>query len=358
MSHSTISAAALEAQRQREIEARIRAEIAEIRRKTKELEGASDKRKAAPMGGYEIRVTADGADEEKKAEITIAKEAVSKERFTGGRETAADDFSALLADDPEPLSPVDIVIAELRDMVLPEKYESERRRLLERFQVMREGILDEDNLARQFRVELTDFVHRVEKETASDDSVYDEYVIICGLLGVKPEKLSGEELKTAYNRQLSRLQKREERAYILRGVKAVLRNHGYELEGTAMLEEDTGELFSTEKDSDCKVFVAMDGNTFIMEALADETDSLETQKEIENAAKKCCRMNEIIKEECKAKGILIEFATGTSPSYSEMKKEKDCKLITAAVDANADDAKSNTSRRIEHRKDKEREMDE
>ena len=125
-----------------------------------------------------------------------------------------------------------------------------------------------------------------------------------------------------------------------------------------MLEEDTGELFSTEKDSDCKVFVAMDGNTFIMEALADETDSLDTQREIENAAKKCCRMNEIIKEECKAKGILIEFATGTSPSYSEMKKEKDCKLITAAVDADADDAKSNASRRIEYGKDKEREMNE
>ena len=162
----------------------------------------------------------------------------------------------------------------------------------------------------------------LEADDATDELF--EYFALCGLLGIKPEKIKKERIKAENKKLLERYTEKKKEDYVYQNLIEVFAELNMSVVDEMKLDGLLGHKVVDETLSDCSIFMSMDGGGIIFETVAemDNPNSLSSDKKamIEESAHKVCQKHLMVIRKMQERGIFLQIECEEKPNAEKMRK--------------------------------------
>jgi len=167
----------------------------------------------------------------------------------------------------------------------------------------------------------------VDLSDASNESpAYFQYLAICKLLGVKPEKIARKELAIQTKKLTEQLFEKKKDKYVLDCLKEVFAELGMHIEEEIELDGIAGQKVVDSEIDNCVIFMSQDQGGLLFETIAENDGSTplssDQKARMVESANKICKKHHKIIELLKRYGIVMSIECEEKPSAETMRSIK------------------------------------
>ena len=326
MSHSTYSFAELEAMRKAKMRTEIDGMISKlVTQKSKENE---------KKWGYSNLIVDDSKDDftlDLKIDMSVS---INKEQKNDAEcdEEKYVDISSLVFSNDLYKKKIENLINEIKETEVRIPLMNIKEELLGTVERYLEGQNTDKDVLDICREMIINYI----KEEKRYNILFDRYIVLCDILDIVPnDDISLEKLEKIIQEYEYIIQKQKEREYILSATIETLKELGYKIEKSFVLQEVDEEnlkgfLLDNEELIGSRLFIGMDGDGLVLETMLDDVSEGVSAAMATESAKQTCSHKKQVSNILKEKGVFVEIDDDSEPDLQQMyklssyeKREKD-----------------------------------
>lgn len=226
------------------------------------------------------------------------------------------DFSALLTFNANALSTLEVklksLIEQIKERAILSRRDVEERDRLEKkiASLIDDTAMDIEDKIIFAKMRITSYlqagslISQVDKSQLLSNMM--EYRVLCALIDMEPVESLPEKVDEEILRLTKILEKRKQDEYIMSTLTEIMEDLGCHMKEESILDYTPGQLFSVDGHPLCDVFMGVDGNGIMFEAIAESREgSLDRARQIQSSANSICSLYSEIEERAAEKGIIL-----------------------------------------------------
>lgn len=224
--------------------------------------------------------------------------------------------------------------------------------------IAKDGSIDIDDRIGMINQRVTLYIENSNYDnSALDEDLLLDYMALCILLGEDEEIIPVEQLQDKVDSMLKEYTERSDKEVVADAVNDALSKLGMRVEGCCVLDgQIEGEVYSSENDSTCRVFISCDESGIMIEPVnvLDNADD----EEVMNNQRKVCKAEKELIEEVSKNGVTLKKVYSKEHAPADIAGEKDIEFsekVSDKKDNKFDKMRDyNRMRRNRRRREKER----